>query len=192
VTAIVSRYKDSLALEAWQVENEPYLQFGNCPKLDEKFFKELLQYVKDFDPEHPIMVTDTGELSLWIKSGQVGDWFGTTLYRTTWNEYLGFVHLDFIPASWYRLRLLWSKHEVKNSFVIELQGEPWINKGTIMDATTAENDRSLSLDRFKENIMYAEHTGLPRVYTWGVEWWIWVEEHGNSSFSDVVKKLPKE
>jgi hypothetical protein len=80
----------------------------------------------------------------------------------------------------------------KNSFVIELQGEPWINKGTIMDATTAENDRSLSLDRFKENIMYAEHTGLPRVYTWGVEWWIWVEEHGNSSFSDVVKKLPKE
>jgi hypothetical protein len=189
VSGVVTRYRGHGALEAWQVENEPYLKFGECLPLDEKFFKQLIDTVKYFDPQHPVMVTDSGELSLWARSGQIGDWFGTTLYRVTWNKYLGYVDLKFIPASWYRLRLLWGKHDPKNSFVIELQGEPWIQNGTIMAATAAEKERSLSLEQFKKNIEFAEKTGFPRIYFWGTEWWVWMDQHGNRTFSSVVKEL---
>jgi hypothetical protein len=194
ISATVTRYKNHSALEAWQVENEPYLPFGECPQLDESFFKQLIQQVRDFDgSKHPIMITDSGELSLWTRSGQVGDWFGTTLYRITWNKYLGYVNLNYIPASWYRLRLLWTKHEVENSFVIELQGEPWIENGSIMTISQEEKNKSLSLDQFKDNITFAEQIGFPRVYLWGAEWWIWMEERGgDKEFANFTKELRKE
>lgn len=38
--ATVERYKDSPAVYAWQVENEPLLSFGNCPWRDQEFFEK--------------------------------------------------------------------------------------------------------------------------------------------------------
>jgi len=34
----------------------------------------------------------------------------------------------------------------------------------------------MSSEKFKEIIDYAERSGFPKAYWWGVEWWYWMKE----------------
>ncbi|MEI9966698.1 MAG: glycoside hydrolase family 2 TIM barrel-domain containing protein [Candidatus Moraniibacteriota bacterium] len=66
----VRRYRDNGAVAFWQVENEPFLsQFGECPPLDVNFLESEISLVKALDPTRPVIVTDSGELSLWFPGG---------------------------------------------------------------------------------------------------------------------------
>jgi hypothetical protein len=66
----------------WQVENEAFLKFGACPWTDEDFLKKEIAFVKINDPIHKVIVTDSGELSFWIKASQSGaDIVGVTTYK---------------------------------------------------------------------------------------------------------------
>jgi len=105
IKAVVERYKDHPALELWQVENEPFLKFGLCDKMSASDLREEINLVKNIDSSHQIMVTDSGELSLWGKSAGAGDLFGTTVYRVVWNKFTGFWKYDWLPAWWYQMRL---------------------------------------------------------------------------------------
>ena len=82
--AVVNRYKDSPALSEWQVENESLLKFGNCPWRDRKFLEKEVELVKSLDPNHPVVVSDSGELSLWVQAAKIGDIVSTTMYRKVW------------------------------------------------------------------------------------------------------------
>ncbi len=62
----VFRYKDNPAVSIWQVENEPFLEFGICPALDTDLLDKEIETVKRIDPKKGIMITDSGELSIWI------------------------------------------------------------------------------------------------------------------------------
>ncbi|HMB65864.1 MAG TPA: endo-1,4-beta-xylanase, partial [Patescibacteria group bacterium] len=86
----VNRYKDNSHIQAWQVENEPFLSshFGECPPLDKDFLDKEISLVKKMD-SRPIVVTDSGELSLWIPAASRADIFGTTMYKQTYSEKLG-------------------------------------------------------------------------------------------------------
>jgi len=82
---VVLRYKDLETIEYWQVENEPFLPFGECPWVDKEFLQKEIDMVKSLDPKtRTIVITDTGELSLWITAAKMGDRVGTTLYRKVW------------------------------------------------------------------------------------------------------------
>lgn len=187
---LVMRYKDSPSLYAWQVENEPFLKFGACPALDEKFFRQEIAFVKKMDPSKPILVTDTGELSLWTWIATYGDIIGVTTYTRVWQEQFNF-YFDYpdIAVSYGRRASLIKAFMHKKVIGVELQAEPWCSN-SIINASREEQDRTMSFERFKYNISYAKKTGLDTFYFWGAEWWYFMKiKHNDDRFWQEAKNL---
>jgi len=189
----VKRYKEEPAITAWQVENEPFLaKFGNCPKLDKNFLDQEIALVKKLD-ERPVIVTDSGELSLWIPAAKRADIFGTTMYRDTYSAHLKrYIHYPITPAFFrFKKNLADLASEPKDWIVIELQAEPWCPV-PYEEATKEDRDRTMNLTKFKEMIEFSSQTGFKEFYLWGVEWWYWEKEvNGDSLMWEEVKKLFK-
>ena len=190
---VVGRYKNHPALEIWQIENEPFLGFGECAHLSKELLVEEVAQAKLWDPNHPTMVTDSGELSLWRHTAKQADFFGTTLYRVVWSKMLGYWSYDWIlPSFVYRAKLWFNGRDPNTAFVAELQAEPWIPDANLVETPLAEQFKSMSLERLKKNIAFADKTGMARAYLWGAEWWYWLESHGAPEFSEYIKQLKKE
>lgn len=178
--AVVTRYKNNSAIIMWQVENEPFLPFGECPLFLSGVFDKEVSLVKALDPSRSILLTDSGELSLWAQTYRRADVFGTTMYRTIWNKWTGTFTYP-LPSGYFRMkrRVMEKLFGVKPMIVVELQAEPWAS--TMPDETTLEEQyTSMSAERFSKNISYARRTAFGEFYLWGVEWWYWLgEKHGN-------------
>lgn len=196
VQVVVERYKDSPAIEYWQVENEPYLTvfaFEHCGALDNDFLKEEIALVKSIDNSHPVLVTDSGNLGPWLGAYRNGDVFGTSVYVYLWNPELGQVRTGLPPLS-YRvkqnaMRVLFGKKEV---ILIELGLEPWLT-GTIVDTPVAIQYERMGLDKFREIVTYARSVGFEKQYLWGAEWWYWMMTKQNDpQYWDEAKEMFKE
>src|SRR5262249_27830585 len=127
ITAVVNRYKNNSALEYWQVENEPFLgNFGICPKFNAAAaLDQEIALVRQLDPNHKIMTTDSGELSVWIRAAKRGDVFGSTLYRKVYTEKLDRYINYHLPPQFFRAKmtLVHLFHPGKPIVNIELQAE---------------------------------------------------------------------
>jgi hypothetical protein len=174
IRAVVTRYKGEKKIVAWQVENEPFLsKFGECPPLDSIFLDEEIALVKSLD-SRPVVVTDSGELSDWVRAAKRADIFGTTLYRNTFSKYLdSYVHYPISP-SFFRIKRNLTElfASPKEWLVIELQGEPW-SKESYQNVSQAERDLTMSSENFDETLEFARLAGFREFYLWGVEWWYW-------------------
>jgi hypothetical protein len=173
----VDRYRDRPEIARWQVENEPFLKFGAaCPAFDVELLEQEVALVKSLDPNRPVLLTDSGELSLWVPAAGRGDIFGTTMYRDIWKEGWGHVEYpigpNFFLAKAMLVRLL---TEQRHLIVIELQAEPWAS-GWVADAPLEEQFITMNETRLRENVEYARRVGFPEIYLWGAEWWYWMKE----------------
>lgn len=188
----VERYKDIPNLYLWQVDNEPFLPFGKCTTTDKGFLDEGIGIVRRIDPNHKIMVTDSGELSIWVRAAKRADVFGTTMYRIIHKNPIGYFKYPLPP------KFFWLKANITHLFfpgkpiiVSELQAEPWGPK-LIYDLTLEEQEKSMSLAQFHENIEYAKRVGFPENYLWGVEWWYWLKsKHNHPEFWEAAKEIFK-
>ncbi len=189
--AIVKRYKDSPALGAWQVENEPLLKFGTCPWRDRKFLEKEVELVKSLDPNHSVVVSDSGEFSFWIQAAKIGDIASTTMYRKVWfHEIDRYVEYPFPPVFYGRKAQIIKTLLDKKVIVGELQAEPWGPGKLLYDTTIDEQDAAFDLVQFHKNIAFAKQTGLKEFYLWGAEWWYWrMTEAEDSTFWDEARKL---
>ncbi|MDO8265006.1 MAG: beta-galactosidase [Candidatus Parcubacteria bacterium] len=179
IQIVINRYKNSDAISSWQVENEPFLSFGDCPWQDENFLRKEVSLVKQIDSARPIIISASGEWSSWLKEAELADKVAITMYRIAWfpeyNRYLDY----YFPQMFY-----WIKSEIvnimrgKNVIVGELQAEPW-GKTLLSDSSLEEQIKTMNLDQFKENIAFAEGTGFNEFYLWGSEWWYWMKEKQN-------------
>lgn len=177
IQAAVERYREVAAIQWWQVENEPLVGwFGvGCPAPDADRLKREVALVRQLDPR-PILITDSGELSLWLAAARQGDLLGTTLYRTVWNKRVGYVHWA-LPPSYYWLKAAVIKEltGVPQIIVSELQLEPWSPTGRVSELSAVERDQSMSIAQFNDNLTYAANAGFDTVYLWGAEWWYWMK-----------------
>ncbi len=176
----------------WQVENEPLLSlFGECTGLSREFLQREVARVQALD-KRPVMVTDSGELSLWLRTGSVADILGATLYRRVWNPYMGHVSY-FLPPAYYTFRawVVENFYGVDRVIISELQGEPWgAQQKELPDLTLDEQFTSFDIERFQNTLLFAKKTGFSDIYIWGVEWWYWLKtEKNDPSFWNEVKKL---
>jgi len=187
---IIPHYKDSDAIWAWQVENEPFFTFGVCPKTDSDFLKKEIDLVKSLDDKkRPVIVSDSGEGSLWFKAAGLGDILGITMYRKTNNKILGVVNYPYPPVFYWRKAVIIKKIFNKDVFVGELQAEPW-GRVLLYDSPVSEQKLTMDLDQFKKNIAYAQKTGFKDFYLWGGEWWYWMKTtQKDSSIWDEAKKF---
>jgi hypothetical protein len=172
----VERYKNDPTVTIWQVENEPFLPFGICPPFDVRFLEQEVAFVKALDPSRPVLLTDSGELSLWIGAAGRGDMFGTTMYRDIYSKRFGGyftypIGPNFFLTKEFFARLLTGQ---KNFMVIELQGEPWAS-GWVADAPLEEQFRTMDEKKLRANVEYARQVGFQDIYLWGGEWWYWMK-----------------
>ncbi len=187
---IVLRYKDSPVIEYWQVENEPFFPFGDCPWVDKGFVKKEVELVKSLDKNHEVIISDSGEGSLWIQAAQLGDIVGTTMYRKVWIRQASFYFSHPFPSVFY-----WRRAQVikkifnKEVICVELQAEPW-GPTLLYHSPLEEQAKTMSLEQFKKNIDFAKATGLDEFYLWGSEWWYWMKEkQGDSAIWEEARKL---
>ena len=173
----VSRYRETDAVTVWQVENEPFVKFfGECPELSRDFFDRELALVRALDPSRPILVTDSGEFSMWTAAASRGDMFGMTMYRKVHNPKYGYITYPLGP-NFYRAKA-WLARLVtgQDDFIVaELQAEPWA-AGWIPHVSVEEQYRTMNPEQLRKNVEYARRAGFSAAYLWGAEWWYWLRE----------------
>ena len=172
----VGRYKDDPTIVKWQVENEPFLSFGICPAFEVAFLEQEIALVKSLDPSRPVLLTDSGELSVWYRAAGRGDEFGTTLYRDIYSKKAGGYFTYPIGPNFFRakemlVRLLTDQEHFS---VIELQAEPWAS-GWVANVSLEEQFKTMNERRLEENVTYARQVGFQDIYLWGGEWWYWLK-----------------
>lgn len=185
IKEVVQRYKGNDAIINWQVENEPLFRFGQCPGwyyTNDNFLRQEVALVKSLDPSRKIIVSDSGEGSMWFGVAKIGDIVGTTMYRGAWahiSDSLGFpFRYSFSPAYYSRKALIIEKIFGKDVICIELQAEPWVSK-PFYDVPLDQQMKTMNPVLFMDNVSYAKSTGLDKFYFWGVEWWYWMKDKQN-------------
>lgn len=188
---IIKRYKNNEAIEIWQVENEPFLWFGECMKRGKNFLSNEISLVKSIDKSRPILVTESGELGLWPRAAKAGDVFGTTMYLRVYNKYFGEINYH-LPPEFFILKEKVTRFLIndynKKFIVIELAAEPWTAK-QIYETSPEEQLKSFDLDFFKYTIEYSKLTGFNEYYLWGAEWWYYLKINGYPEIWNEAKKL---
>jgi hypothetical protein len=184
LTELVTRYRDSEAIVRWQVENEPFFPFGECPEVNTDYLLQEIKTVRALD-NRPIQMTVSGELEPWLGSAGQADVLGVSLYRVTWNDFYGYFIYPFTPA-FYSLRAWGAEFFVESVIISELQAEPWFFEG-IDTRSPEEWSEVFTPAMLEENIQFAKETGLDEVYLWGVEWWYYLRAHGVSALWETAK-----
>ncbi|MBI1957176.1 MAG: hypothetical protein HYS44_01840 [Candidatus Niyogibacteria bacterium] len=187
IVVVVGRYKDSPSIKVWQIENEPFLDFGVCPPLDRELLDKEIALARSLDSPasseslggRPVMITDSGELSFWVRAHKRADIFGSTLYRTIWHPAVG-VFTYPLPPVFFRIKRAITElaSGVKPAVVIELQAEPWQEKA-LFQTEPAEHYKTMDPEKFRALLSYIRGTGFDEFYFWGVEWWYWLKETQN-------------
>jgi hypothetical protein len=196
IKTVILRYKNSKSIEYWQVENEPFFKFGQCPDWyykNDELLKEEISIVKAIDSSRQIIITDSGEQSLWAKAAGIGDIVGITMYRKVWahlSDDAGFYVDSFLPSiNYYRKAQLIKTAFKKDVICVELQAEPW-NEKPFYTVPLAEQEKSMNFTQFKKNVEFAKNTGLDKFYLWGAEWWYWLKAtQGQPEIWNEAKKL---
>ena len=188
---VVLHYNDSDVISMWQVENEPFFPFGECSWVDNEFLAEEIDLVKSLDDKNrPILISDSGEGSFWFSAASFSDIVGTTMYRKVWmSQFSAYLTYPLPPVFYWRKANLIEKFFNKEVICVELQAEPW-GPELLYSSPMEEQEKTMNLEIFKENIAYAEKTGLKTFYLWGGEWWYWMKEiQGQEEIWEEARKL---
>ncbi len=188
----VNTFKKYKSIKYWQLENEPFLDFGICPKPNYNRVAEEFNLIKSLD-SRPILMTDSGELSTWIPVLNQTDIFGTTLYRTVWSPWFGIVEYPW-PPIFYQLKgnivKFISGNTDKKIIISELQAEPWPDeKKSLGQIPIAEQQQLFSTKQFLDNVEYAKQTNMDEIYLWGVEWWYFMKKNNSPEYWLLAKIL---
>lgn len=182
IKVTVEHFRSHTAVKAWQVENEPYFGFGQCPTIPSELYNREVSLVRSLDNTRPIIATDSGDRGAWIPVARSGaEIFGATFYRVSYDDMYGGYYKYPIPPAFYRVRagiLQTFVPHIDHVWDIELQMEPWFTQGALN--TPLDLQKTLMNPKvFRENAEYAKSSKLERHYLWGVEWWYWMAKQNN-------------
>lgn len=186
VQAVTTQFKDHPAVARWQIENEPFFSlFGICPETDTDVLDAEVALARGTGK--PVQLTASGELESWVPSGKRADVLGVSLYRTSWNQWMGYVRYP-LPAAFYRLRSWMIRPVVDQVVVSELQAEPWFpDLGFVTDVEMGAG--LFSAQDLRDHATYVQRTGVSEAYFWGVEWWYFMKQHGHAEYWDAARTL---
>lgn len=180
IRAVAERYKRHPALESWQLENEFLLKsFGVCPptNLTNARLKAELATLRSVDSTRPIELTQSNQVGFPV-FGPNSEQFGFSMYRTVWNNRLGyFVYPQTGTFNWWKAALIEATRGTRVT-IHELQAEAWGKVGNEY-LPIADAYQSMNPEKLNENIDYARSTNIKTMYLWGAEWWYWLKAHQN-------------
>ncbi len=191
LTTIVTRYQSEPLLDQWQVENEPFIHFGTCTKLDANVLDQEIALVKKLDSHHSILVTDGGAWGRWYGAAKRGDTFGTTLYTKVYHPRWGYTHPPFPPIyyAWKGRLIRWLTGRPHQKMIVTEVGlEPWGGKA-IEEMTLEEQVNIFTLQDFHSTVAFAQATHFDTYYAWGAEWWYATKLKGESDYWQAAQML---
>jgi glycosyl hydrolase family 42 (putative beta-galactosidase) len=192
--AVIQRYKNSPALESYQLENEFFMKvFGICPDHTRERLVDEYQFVKSQDDTHPVVVSRSNN---WVGipvNEPTADVFAISVYKRVWDKTITKRYFEYPLPAWFYASLggLGKIVTGKDLIIHELQAESWLPEGFSMDdpADIPEQNKSLNAERLKDRFEYGRATGLREIYAWGAEWWYWRKAIGNDpSLWNVAKE----
>ena len=178
--ATIDRYKDSPALESYQLENEFFLSvFGICPDFTRDRLIDEYNFVKEKDPTHELIVSRSNNAMGWPVNEPIADTTAVSVYKRVWDKTLTKRYFEYPFPAWF-YAFLGGAGKLANGtdlIIHELQAEPWLPGGMGFEMNDVndipEHDKSLSNERLQDRIEYGRATGLKEIYLWGVEYWYW-------------------
>lgn len=183
MAATINRYKNSPALDSYQLENEFFLTvFGECKDFDRQRLIDEFNYTKQLDPRHTVIVSRSNN-AIGLPVGQpTPDEFGVSVYKRVWDKTFTKRYFEYPFPAWFYAFLAGGGKLLtgKDMIVHELQAEAWLPDGYDMKtAPTSELYKSLSPQRLADRFEYGKATGMKEVYLWGVEWWYFMKVKRN-------------
>jgi len=174
IAAIAERYKDSPALQSYQLENEFLLhQFGECSQIEPEQVIQEMATIKAIDPEHPVVISRSNNFPLVPLREPIPDEYAISVYRRVWDTNTN-RYFQYPFPNWYYAFLAGMQKIVhgKDSILHELQAEAWPPNGqSITETTLEEQNKSLDPQRLQATFQFGRDTGLREVYLWGAEYW---------------------
>ncbi|HEY8491692.1 MAG TPA: beta-galactosidase [Dehalococcoidia bacterium] len=204
VERTVQALADHPAIEAWQVENEPYMWnprlFGPGRSHGWWVTRDLvlreIEAVRRHDPHgRPVVVTHSSWTVLddtWRTILEDADILGQDLYfRRQVGPFSSFYLEPYRTgplAPNFRRQAEAAQDRGKALWIMEFQAEP--HEEAAVRAPTADESGSLTPERFNHYLAMAERSGAQRVYLWGAEWWYFMKTvHGDGSWWEAMRGL---
>jgi hypothetical protein len=174
MTAVISRYKDSPALDSYQLENEYFLRvFGLCMDYSHQRLYDEAALVRRLDPYHTLIISRSDNAIGWPVRGPTPDEFGISIYKRVWTPILG-RYIQYPFPAWYYAFLAGIEKicSGKDMIIHELQAEPWPPRGWPLSVTPlAEQNKSLDATRLHQTVEFGKATGMKTIDLWGAEYW---------------------
>jgi hypothetical protein len=170
---VIERYKGNPALINYELENEYFLKvFGTCTDFSRTRLVDEFNYVKQLDPNHPVIISRSNN-AIGLPIGKpTPDIFGVSVYKRVYDQTITHRYYEYPFPAWF-YGFLAGAGEIltgKNMIIHELQAEPW-PPGPLSTTSIAEQNKSMDAARLKSRFQYGVATGIKTIYLWGSEWW---------------------
>lgn len=182
VQAAVGHARQYNALTRWQVENEPFFPYGDCPAPSLDRLNKEIALVRMLDTR-PVIMTVSGEQEPWLDLASSADIIGISLYRFAYNNVIGAVPFPYSPL-YYRTHAFITRFFTDDVIISELQMEPWFT-GNPQDPASVQIPFTAA--DFADHLVFAEQTGVHEALLWGAEWWYYQHTHGDDSLWNMAK-----
>lgn len=187
LTAFLADYD---AVDAWQVENEPFLpsmRHTVAWRFPPALLAREIAVVREADPRRrPIVVNHSTQNRFdgrWWQALAQADVLAENVYTRKpntwpWPRYFNAHAIPLLaPPLGREARVALAMG--KELWVTELQAEPW-ERADVHTLTPARTG-SVSPERIEANLRLVRRAGARRVYLWGAEWWRFTADRDNDA-----------
>lgn len=176
-------------IDAWQVENEPFLPAAGRTagwRISPDLLAREVAVVCDADPRHrPVVINHSSRTVFdrgWLRALQAGDVLAQNVYTRRPMR-------PGLPLRYRNDYALWpvaprlaaqaavARRLGKSLWITELQAEPWERFDLL--TTPPGLTGSISPQQLRENLRLAAAARAERIYLWGAEWWLWMARRHN-------------
>lgn len=185
------------AVEALQVENEPFVYSGGAWRIRREFLAREIATVRAADAgAHPIVVSH----SSWLRRDRTWLWIldhADTLSQSVyvkWQRGPRWLYIFRYRIGPFTPNLPGQAREAtrrgKELWITELQAEPYEKPSVDVRHVPTYAARSFSPRWLHDNVRLARRSGATRVYVWGVEWWLYLRDRrGDARLWDAGRGL---
>ena len=216
VTDTVLRYRDNVALVAWQVENEPFNRAG--PQrlwIDAEFLRDEITNVRQLDGhERPVIVNAFSHFNLVFDQASArqgfdlrqwlgfdadsaesdalsvlgrGDVLGLDVYTAIGYQFLGSAHMSHADGDW-------PDRLARVRDLARKQGkQAWITEAQAEPWESLNvnyvDPKSTSPQAIRGIFENLRDAGFTTVLFWGSEYWLWRADHGDARWIETIKTI---
>jgi hypothetical protein len=212
----VFRYRDSRALLAWQVENEPFNRAGpHRLWIDADFLRTEIETVRQLDAhQRPLIVNAFSHFNLVFDQASArhpfdvrellgfqadsaerdslavlskGDILGLDVYTAIGYRFLGQNRLSHADSDWP------DRLEALQRLATSQAKQGWITEAQAepweASRDTYTNPKSTSPQAIRNIFNNLADAGYSTVLFWGSEYWLWRADHGDTRWLDTVRRI---